>query len=154
MSEESGLESIIGYRFGDFSLVSRAVTRLAYAKENGLPDTAHMDALATLGDAVIDLLILHRLVNDGGYDKGRLTVEKMDLVNMSSLRKVAEQVHLERYIHWGKGESLMHVWTSGRVLAECVEAVIGAVYLDGGLSAALDVLIRLDLFSTREDTKR
>ncbi|NLA39435.1 MAG: ribonuclease III, partial [Methanomicrobiales archaeon] len=51
----------------------------------------------------------------------------------------------EEYVHWGKGEAAQAVWTSGRVLAECIEALIGAVYLDGGMAAAAGVLGRLGL---------
>ena len=59
------LEGVTGYRFKDKSLLLRALTRLAYAKEQSLPDGSHLDAFATLGDAVIELVILTRLVKGG-----------------------------------------------------------------------------------------
>ncbi len=105
-----------------------------------------MDALATLGDAVIELLILTRLVQEGGSDKGGISVQKMDLVNMSALRQAAVRVGLDRFVAWGIGEERNHIWTSGRVLAECVEALVGASYLDGGLPAASVVMKNLGLF--------
>ncbi|MDD1727843.1 MAG: ribonuclease III domain-containing protein, partial [Methanospirillum sp.] len=126
----------------------RALSRKAYAQEQGFPETAHMDALATLGDAVIELQILTRLVEEGGYDKGDISVQKMDLVNMSILRKAGETIHLHEYIHWGNGEKRMHIWSSGRVLAECIEALVGAVYLDGGLNTAGQVMDNIGLFPT------
>ncbi len=52
------------------------------------------------------------------------------------------------YVRWGKGEAAQAVWTSGRVLAECLEALVGAVYLDDGMSAAAGVLRRLGLTET------
>jgi ribonuclease III len=139
------LERITGYPFMDKSLLLRALTRLAYSKEQGLSEDSHLDALATLGDAVIEVIILTRLVKGGEHDKGTVSLKKMDLVNMSVLRDAARSIHLEQYVRWGKGEARMHVWTSGRVLAECMEAFAGAVYLDGGIDAAEEVLDRLSL---------
>jgi len=139
------LERITGYTFRDKSLLLRALTRLAYSKEQGLSEDSHLDALATLGDAVIELIILTRLVKGGEHDKGAISLKKMDLVNMSVLRDAARSIHLEQYVRWGKGEARMHVWTSGRVLAECMEAFAGALYLDGGIDAAEEVLERLSL---------
>jgi len=139
------LERITGYTFRDKSLLLRALTRLAYSKEQGLSEDSHLDALATLGDAVIELIILTRLVKGGEHDKGAVSLKKMDLVNMSVLRDAARSIHLEQYVRWGKGEARMHVWTSGRVLAECMEAFAGALYLDGCIDAAEEVLERLSL---------
>ncbi len=139
------VEAQIGYIFQNRSLLLRALTRLAYTLETGLPPDAHMDALATLGDAVINVAVVEALVADGAHDKGAITNRKMNLVNMTRLRGLAEGLDLEGYVRWGKGEAAQRVWTSGRVLAECLEALIGAVYLDGGMSAAAGVLRRLGL---------
>lgn len=139
------LEERIGYAFTDRTLLLRALTRLAYALETGLPPAAHMDALATLGDAVINVVVVEAVVAGGAHDKGAITNRKMNLVNMSRLRALAEGIDLAGYVRWGKGEAAQRVWTSGRVLAECLEALIGAVYLDGGMEAAAGVLRRLGL---------
>ena len=136
----AGLEERIGYTFSDPSLLARALTRLAYGNEQGMPAGMHMDALATLGDAVISLVVLDRLIREGASDKGEISLIRADSVNMTRLRTRAEEIGLEAYVAWGKGERTQHVWTSGRVLAECFEAVIGAVYLDGGLEAAIATL--------------
>ena len=139
------VEERIGYTFRGRALLTRALTRLAYALEAGLPPDAHMDALATLGDAVINVAVVEAVVTDGAHDKGAITNKKMNLVNMTRLRALAEDLDLADYVRWGKGEAAQKVWTSGRVLAECLEALIGAVYLDGGMSAAAGVLRRLGL---------
>lgn len=139
------LEERIGYVFTDRTLLLRALTRLAYALETGLPPAAHMDALATLGDAVINVVVVEAVIAGGAHDKGAITNRKMNLVNMSRLRALAEGIDLAGYVRWGKGEASQRVWTSGRVLAECLEALIGAVYLDGGMEAAAGVLRRLGL---------
>ncbi|WP_292519309.1 ribonuclease III domain-containing protein [Methanoculleus sp.] len=139
------LEERIGYVFTDRTLLLRALTRLAYTLETGLPPAAHMDALATLGDAVINVVVVEAVIADGAHDKGAITNRKMNLVNMSRLRALAEDLDLADHVRWGKGEAAQRVWTSGRVLAECLEALIGAVYLDGGMEAAAGVLRRLGL---------
>jgi ribonuclease-3 len=134
------LEERIGYRFASPGHLRRALIRLAYAREQEIADDETMDAYATLGDAVIDVVVLEALVRGGGHDKGVITNRKTDLVNMSSLRRLAEALELQEFVRWGKGERAQHVWTSGRVLAECMEALVGAVYLDGGMRAAAAVL--------------
>ena len=139
------VEERIGYTFNDRSLLERALTRLAYTLEAGLPPDAHMDALATLGDAVINVAVVEAVVAGGAHDKGAISNRKMNLVNMSRLRGLAEALDLGAYVRWGKGEAAQAVWTSGRVLAECLEALVGAVYLDGGMEAAAGVLRRLGL---------
>ena len=152
-ADRPDLEEVIGHTFAAPGILNRALSRKAYCQEQGHPDTGHMDALATLGDAVIELLILTRLVEQGGSDKGEISVKKMDLVNMSILRRAGETIHLHEYIHWGNGENRMHIWSSGRVLAECIEALVGAVYLDGGLSAAGHVMDNIGLFPTETEGK-
>ena len=142
------VEGRIGYLFQDRSLLERALTRLAYTLEAGLPADAHMDALATLGDAVINVVVVDAVVAGGAHDKGAITNRKVNLVNMTRLRGLAENLALEEYVRWGKGEAAQAVWTSGRVLAECMEALIGAVYLDGGMDEAAGVLRRLGLIDT------
>ncbi|HWQ67358.1 MAG TPA: ribonuclease III domain-containing protein [Methanospirillum sp.] len=139
------IEQVTGYEFTQPSLLTRALTRRAYAMEKGVSTDLHMDAYATLGDAVIELVILTGIISSGESDKGDVSAKKMDMVNMTVLRQAAERCDLQSYILWGKGEERMHVWTSGRVLAECMEALIGAVYLDGGLSAAAGVMDHLGL---------
>lgn len=152
-SRKPDISEVIGYSFTSPALLERAVRRKAYCQENGLPDQFHMDALATLGDAVIELHILTWLVEEGGSDKGEISVQKMDLVNMSILRRAAEKIRLHEFIFWGNGETINHIWTSGRVLAECIEALIGAIYLDGGLESSGQVMQKLGFFTIMAEYK-
>ncbi|WFN34086.1 ribonuclease III [Methanogenium sp. S4BF] len=140
------LEDALGYRFRDRALLVRATNRLAAAKEDGCGDGSAMDGLATLGDAVIDVVVLEHLIAGGMESKGELSVTKMNMVNMTVLRRLAESIELHRYVTWGKGESGQEIWRSGRVLAECMEAVCGAAYLDGGTTAVQRVLAHLGFF--------
>ena len=134
------LEEAIGYRFSDPSLLIRALTRSAYAREEGLPEGQHMDAFAVLGDAAIELAVIEGIIACGEFDKGVITNKKVNAVNMLRLRMAAESLDLASYVRWGKGERRQEIWTSGRVLAECYEALIGALYLDLGISAVKRVL--------------
>ncbi|MDD3407039.1 MAG: ribonuclease III domain-containing protein [Methanomicrobium sp.] len=140
------LQRKINYNFADQNLLIRALTRHAYAKENSLADYDYMDAYATLGDSVIDVVVILRLMELGDHEKGIITTKKTDLVNMTRLRNLAESLGLENYVIWGKGEKQQHIWTSGRVLAECMEAVTGAVYLDGGINAVKEFLTYVGFF--------
>lgn len=140
------LEDALGYHFQDRALLTRAMTRLAAAKEVDSDDDRSMDALATLGDAAIDVVVLDHLIAGGMESKGDLSVTKMNMVNMTVLRQLAESFDLQRYVTWGKGESKQGIWRSGRVLAECMEAVCGAAYIDGGMAAVQSILVNLGFF--------
>jgi|LSQX01.1.fsa_nt_gb ribonuclease-3 len=133
----------IGYTFTNEDLLLHALTRTAYARENELPMSETMDSLAVLGDAVLDLIVIRKLIEDGEFDKGEITRKKIDLVNMTVVRRLAEDIGLPAYMRWGKGELRMQIWTSGRVSAECFEALMGAAYLDGGVEASAAILDHL-----------
>lgn len=139
----SDLYAKIGYTFSNEDLLLHALTRTAYARENELSMSDTMDSLAVLGDAVLDLIVIRKLIEDGEFDKGEITRKKIDLVNMTVVRRLAEDIGLPAYMRWGKGEIRMQIWTSGRVSAECFEALMGAAYLDGGVEASAAILDHL-----------
>ncbi|MDR0439032.1 MAG: ribonuclease III, partial [Methanocalculaceae archaeon] len=130
----------IGYTFKNEAYLDHAMTRTAYARENKIPMNKTMDSLAILGDAVLDLVMICEIMMDGECDKGEITRKKIDAVNMTVVRKIAERLDLPSYVRWGKGELRMQVWTSGRVSAECFEALIGAAYMDGGVDATTTII--------------
>ncbi len=130
----------IGYTFKNVDLLLHALTRTAYARENELSMSETMDSLAVLGDAVLDLIVIRKLIEEGEFDKGEITRKKIELVNMTVVRRLAEDIGLPAYMRWGKGELRMQIWTSGRVSAECFEALMGAAYLDGGVEASAAIL--------------
>ena len=129
----------IGYHFQNEDYLIHALTRTAFARENNIPLEYTMDYLAVLGDAVIEILVIEDVISAGVTEKGEITRLKIDRVNMSALRHIGEVLELPDLVLWGKGETSMHIWTSGRVLAECFEALMGAVYMDGGMGAARTV---------------
>ena len=130
----------IGYTFANEELLLHALTRTAYARENELSMSETMDSFAVLGDAVLDLIVIRKLIEEGEFDKGEITRKKIDLVNMTVVRRLAEDIGLPAYMRWGKGELRMQIWTSGRVSAECFEALMGAAYLDGGVEASYAII--------------
>lgn len=136
----------IGYQFTDVSLLDAALTRVAYAGEHGIAADKTMDRYAVIGDAVLDVAVISHLLESGEYDKGIITQKKISLVNMSVFRRIAEQIGLPEYVHWGKGELQTRIWESGRVSAECFEAVAGAAYLDGGMAAVSAIAAASGLF--------
>ncbi|HJJ32679.1 MAG TPA: ribonuclease III [Methanocorpusculum sp.] len=131
----SSLYQKIGYVFTNTSYLQHALTRTAYAREHGLPIAKAMDYLAVLGDSVLDTVVIKDIIDAGVADKGEITRQKTNLVNMTVFRRLAESIDLASYVSWGKGEKEMRIWESGRVSAECFEALAGAVYLDGGIEA-------------------
>jgi ribonuclease-3 len=145
------LEEALGCTFHNPALLTRALTRSAYAREAGIDADDHMDALAVLGDAVIDLAVLEAIIDAGESDKGTITNKKINAVNMLRLRNAAESLDLSSYVRWGKGERQMEIWTSGRVLAECYEALIGALYLDNGMDVVKSVLQASQIVSDKKD---
>ncbi|HJJ55948.1 MAG TPA: ribonuclease III [Methanocorpusculum sp.] len=138
MKPISALCKTIGYTFKNDTYLVQALTRASYAKEQNLP--YNMDSLAVLGDSVLDLVTIMDILNDGETKKSEITRRKIDEVNMTVLRKISEKIELPSYVLWGKGEQQMKIWTNGRVSAECFEALIGAVYLDGGIDASTTVI--------------
>ncbi len=131
----SELYERIGYTFSSTEHLEHALTRTAYAQEHGLSQEKAMDALAVLGDAVLDVVVIQMLLAKGESQKGEITRKKTNLVNMTVFRRFAESISLPEFVTWGKGEEEMRIWESGRVSAECFEALAGAAYLDGGITA-------------------
>ncbi|HVP96938.1 ribonuclease III domain-containing protein [Methanoregula sp.] len=125
------LQSRIGYTFADASLLEAAMTRQAYLNENAGAGKDSMDALATVGDAVLGALVVSRLYESGTRDKGTLTTEKIHGVNRDKTRAFAEKFRLETYIRWGKGEEKNRVWLQGsQAFDTAFEALVGAIFLD------------------------
>jgi len=112
-----------------------------------------MDALATVGDAVLGAVVVARLYERGNHDKGTLTAEKIRGVNRDRTREFARTFRLEAYIRWGKGEGKNRVWEQGsQAFDTAFEALVGAVFLDAqrhsgsGLAAVTRLLENLKFF--------
>lgn len=132
----SGFEELIGYKFKNKKLLINALSHSSYANETKNPGGSN-ERLEFLGDSVLSVVVsdyIYKQLNS--VAEGDLTKLRASLVCEKSLHSFAQRIHLGDYILLGKGEEN----TGGRerpsILADAFEAVIAAVYLDGGIEAA------------------
>lgn len=137
MSKLDDFEEIIGYRFKNQGLLRQALTHSSYANEKQLKKHADNERLEFLGDAVLELTSSEFLY--AGYPEdaeGNLTKRRASLVCEPTLAYCTKQLKLGDYLYLGKGEDM----TGGRgrksILSDALEAIIGAIYLDGGFTNA------------------
>ena len=126
----------LGHNFQDFSLLNRALTHKSYVNENGEP-LADNERLEFLGDAVLELMVsdyfLKRFPDSAEGDLSKL---RAAVVRQSYLAKLARQVDLGSYLLLGKGEEQTGGRQKTSILADTLEAVLGAIYLDAGFEGA------------------
>jgi len=141
----SALEDSIGYRFLDRSLLERALCHRSWAKDAGGDEQPRPDneRLEFLGDAVLGLVITERLYRSSSSAEGRLTRARALLVRRETLARHSRALGLADFVRLGRGERASGGADKGSILADVLEAVIGATYLDGGLEAAAGFVLRL-----------
>ena len=131
----AGLELRLGHRFLDPALLERALTHASYAHEH--PPAANHDRLAFLGDAVLGLVVAeHVIAADPDAPVGVLTPRRAEVVSSAGLARFALVLELPPLLRLGRGEDQSGGRERESILATALEAVLGAVYLDGGLDAA------------------
>ena len=140
------LEEKIGVRFTNQALLVAAVTRRAYAKElrDRQPDIVREDneRLEFLGDGVLELAVRHSLYEKHEDPEGGLSKMADELVSENKLTKVAIDLDLEKRLFLG-GTEASDEKGKPSILADALEAIIGAVYIDQGLNEAVEVIERL-----------
>lgn len=148
MSDLDTLEKILGVRFRTRALLEMALTHRSYINEN--PDTSHThnERLEFLGDAVLELVVTEHLYTTYNLPEGDLTNLRAAIVRGEMLSVIAREWDLDRYLRLSKGERRDTGKARQYILANAVEAVIGALYLDQGYKAsqklvARDVISRL-----------
>ena len=142
MREISELESRIGYSFENKNYIERALTHSSYNRER---NTKHRDneRLEFLGDAFLDAIIGAELFarmdkeTEGGLSKTRALI-----VCEKGLASVARSIDLGDYMLMGHGEAITGGRNKDSILADALEAIIGAIYLDGGYEAAQEFTLR------------
>lgn len=135
--EMEQLEEKIGYRFKDKMLLRRALTHTSFANEQKINKNGHYERLEFLGDAVLELLTSEYLyLNNEDMEEGAMTKLRAAIVCEMSLAKSANEISLNNYIFLGKGESATGGRERDSIISDVMEAVIGALYLDGGLEVA------------------
>lgn len=137
MKEFSQLEKKIKVKFKNQNLLKQAFVHRSYINENPSFELAHNERLEFLGDAVLELSVTEYLYNNFPNPEGELTNWRASLVNGQMLAELARNLKLEDYLFLSKGEAKDD---SGKarsyILANCLEALIGSIYLDQGYERA------------------
>ncbi|MCR5609522.1 MAG: ribonuclease III [Lachnospiraceae bacterium] len=131
------LEEMIGYKFNDQSILRKALTHSSYANENKLKKDMCYERLEFLGDAVLELIssdFIYRKYEQ--FEEGKLSKLRASIVCEQTLYNCAVLFNLEKFIILGKGEDLTGGRNRPSVVSDVFEALIGAIYLDGGITNA------------------
>jgi len=137
------MEEILGHRFRDPNLLLSALTRRSFWHENRSTCEEHNERLEFLGDAVLGLVIADVLYRRFPEDEeGELQKKRASLVNRSALAHLTKQLEVGRFVRMGRGDELSGCRDRDSVLADTLEALLAAVDLDGGASAAEKVITR------------
>lgn len=137
------LETKLGYQFQNPKLLDHALTHSSYANEHHLGSISSNERLEFLGDSVLGMIVadhLYRTFPD--LPEGDLTRIRANLVCEGSLVLVAKEWDLGRFLKLGKGENACGGRSRPSILADAVEAVLAAVFLDGGLAHDRDIIQR------------
>jgi len=145
--EIMALEESLGYHFQRRELIEQALTHSSQAREAQAaaltPPTGDNEMLEFLGDAVLGLVtsetLFHRFP---GFREGQLSKLRAHLVGQRHLLRVAEQLHIGEYMLLGRGEEKSGGRNKASLLVDALEAILAALYLDGGWTAARDFITR------------
>ena len=147
------LEKKTGYTFRDFSLLKQAMMHSSYTNEKHLPKYRCNERLEFLGDAVLELVSSEYLFKESPHTpEGELTKTRASMVCEPSLALCARDIGLGDYLLLGKGEEATGGRERDSVTSDAMEALIGAVYLDGGFTSAKEFIHRFVL-TDLEDKK-
>lgn len=147
----TALEHRLGHAFADRALLERALTHRSHANEDLSGESRDNELLEFLGDAVLGLIVAELLFREfPDLDEGQTSKMKASLVSASTLTQVAERLSLGEHLRLGRGEEKTGGRQKQALLADTCEAVIAALYLDGGITAAR----RLVLAELRPDLER
>lgn len=131
------LEEKLQYEFRDKSLLKNALTHSSYANENKSEGMSSNERLEFLGDSVLGMITAKHLFSaEPMLPEGKMTRLRAELVCEQSLHGVALELNLGEYLRMGRGEEKSGGKKRPSILADAVEAVIAAMYLDGGFEAA------------------
>ena len=135
------LEEAIGYRFRNINLLQNALTHSSYANERWHNSLLSNERLEFLGDSILGMLVAEYLFrNFPDRPEGELTRMRADMVCEKTLAGVAARIHLGEHLLLGHGEEQGGGRTRDSILADAVESVIAACFLDGGIQAAQKIV--------------
>jgi ribonuclease III len=139
--EPSELEKRLAYEFKNQNLLEEALRHSSFVNEQAHQQMRDNERLEFLGDAVLNLVIGHMLLNRfPDLDEGDLSRMRSNLVNETQVASVARSLDLGFHIQLGKGESLTKGREKNSILANTFEAIIAAAYLDGGYDTAFRLI--------------
>ena len=137
LTAEAAIFKATGHAFADTALLQRALT---HRSAGG----AHYERLEFLGDALLNLAISEAICAAAPRaDEGELSRWRAHLVCEDSLARIARNLHLGDYLHLGAGELKSGGWRRDSILADVLEALLGAIHLDGGFIAARNAVLKL-----------
>ena len=139
--EPSGIEQHFQYEFRNKNILQEALRHSSYVNELATQDLQDNERFEFLGDAVLNLIVGHLLMRRYPDAKeGELSRSRAYLVNESQLARMARSFKLGAYIQLGKGEMQTHGREKSSILADTYEALVAAIYLDGGFDAAYKII--------------
>ena len=140
------LQDQIGYRFQNPELLKSALMHSSYTNERKLPKHKCNERIEFLGDAVLELVSSEFLFQEHEkMPEGEMTRQRASMVCEPSLAFCARELHLGEYLLLGKGEEVTGGRTRDSILSDALEALIGAIYLDGGFASAKEFILKFVL---------
>ena len=138
-----GLEKALNYKFKDKKLLRTALTHSSYANEHKMKPVENNERLEFLGDSILSLMVSQYLYKKyPNYPEGDLTKIRAMIVCESSLAYGARKIDLGKYILLGKGENITGGRNRDSILADTIEAVTGAIYIDSDFTTTNKILLR------------
>ncbi len=137
MSNYQELEEKIGYTFNNKKLLETALTHSSYGNEH---DVDYNERMEFLGDAVLELAMSKKLYDMIDLDEGVLTKTRAKAVCEAALDLYASKINFNEYLRLGKGEEQTGGRNRSAIIADALEALLGAIYLDGGFAEAQKVV--------------
>lgn len=135
------LEGCIGYTYKDNSNALQAITHSSYAYEHRNEGLSSNERLEFLGDSVLNFVITNKLFKEvSDMPEGEMSRLRASVVSEASLSRSAKKLDFGQYLLLGKGEETMGGRNRSSLLADAMEAIIGSIYLDGGLNSAEDFI--------------
>ena len=140
------LEAALGYKFQNITLLQNALTHSSYANERWHNSLLSNERLEFLGDSILGMVVASYLFEHfPDRPEGELTRMRADMVCETSLAAIAGRINLGEHLLLGHGEERFGGRSRASILADAVESVIAAAFLDGGMQAAADIITRFVL---------
>ena len=137
----SGLEKAIGYTFRNQELLLNALRHSSYSNETKKTQNASNERLEFLGDSVLSVIVSDYIYrNYANLDEGDLTKIRASVVCENSLAALAARLELGSYMYLGHGEIVTHGRNRKSIVADAFEALLAAIYLDGGIGSARKII--------------